>query len=203
VTAVASRGPLISFGQSLEAMMRLDWSQRVCQGPDAWIWTSDEEYDRKAAQARCMECPLRAACLAIAEMDRPSAGVWGGVDFQVVSPGDRAGDVPPVKRTRQLSEPPLTSRGRPAPLCRECGLLRVWKARRCSPCWRRAHGRTVVPRGRVTVDVVTDAVSVGRTREDVARMLGVQRASLERSLHRAPGGKELLAQLPTERSVAK
>ena len=51
-----------------------------CQGPDAELWTSDDEAELHEAARRCRElaCPLLQVCADAAMELRASAGCWGG-----------------------------------------------------------------------------------------------------------------------------
>lgn len=50
-----------------------------CTGNPAWI--SDDRAERIKAADACLDCPLMLKCLAIAEREQPTAGVWGGKDY--------------------------------------------------------------------------------------------------------------------------
>ena len=55
--------------------------------PDLFFGTSGEWPKARAARvakarACCFACPIRLACLEVAEANREVYGVWGGVDFE-------------------------------------------------------------------------------------------------------------------------
>lgn len=54
----------------------------ACVGSDADdIFFSEDIHDQRAAQAICMGCPVRIACLESALAEEAEFGVWGGVIF--------------------------------------------------------------------------------------------------------------------------
>ena len=66
-----------------------DSRRAVCRNadPDLFFGTSDERPKARAARVAkarvcCFACPIRLACLRVAEANREVYGVWGGVDFE-------------------------------------------------------------------------------------------------------------------------
>ena len=56
--------------------------QGACVGAGACdLFFSEDLHEQRKAQAICMECPVRLACLEAALSDAVEFGVWGGVIF--------------------------------------------------------------------------------------------------------------------------
>lgn len=53
-----------------------------CRVLDADLWFADTPADLEQAKAHCVECPVRAGCLAGALDRREPWGVWGGEIFE-------------------------------------------------------------------------------------------------------------------------
>jgi WhiB family redox-sensing transcriptional regulator len=59
--------------------------------PDLFFGPDGEraaDHDRRVAQAKavCFSCPIRRRCLEVAQANRETFGVWGGVDFELRRP---------------------------------------------------------------------------------------------------------------------
>lgn len=58
----------------------VDDGQHVpCLGFDDWI--SDDAEDLVAAAYRCRRCPVIGLCRTAAQLSRPTAGVWAGINY--------------------------------------------------------------------------------------------------------------------------
>jgi WhiB family redox-sensing transcriptional regulator len=64
-----------------------------CERHDGDLWFAESPTELEKAKTLCLECPLRAACLAGAVERREPAGVWGGEIFD-------NGKILPRKRPR-------------------------------------------------------------------------------------------------------
>jgi hypothetical protein len=83
--------------------------QAACRdaGPDLFFPPEDEEPQDRAvrvtkARAVCMACPIRVACLEVAQANEEVCGVFGAVDFET----ERAG------RSTQTTRPAVAAAGR-------------------------------------------------------------------------------------------
>lgn len=54
-------------------------SRPVCAGRTEWL--SEDPDDRAEAAAACGYCPIRLPCQQLAQVERPTFGVWGGADW--------------------------------------------------------------------------------------------------------------------------
>lgn len=72
----------------------MDWALCAQEDPDIWFpvkWNSGGPADDRATYAEqvqraieiCLDCPVRAQCLADAESRNEQNGIWGGQDFYV------------------------------------------------------------------------------------------------------------------------
>ena len=167
----------------------VDNPNRVCGNDPSWdAWTSDDEYQRNYAVSQCLECPLLVECRAWAHENRPTAGVWGGLDFQVDGL-DGSGGLVAVSSGPSPTSPTRSGR-RNRGRCRWTGEVCVNQAQRSGLCDR--HHRQVATgvvskryndRG-VVVEVALDAMRCGKTRLEAAEMLGVTARALHRQLAR-------------------
>ena len=53
-----------------------------CQANDPDLWFAESPQDLERAKAMCIDCPVRAQCLAGALARREPWGVWGGEIFE-------------------------------------------------------------------------------------------------------------------------
>lgn len=61
-----------------------------CGDPDSkLLFTSDSAEERAAAGYLCRRCPVTRECLREALETKATAGVWGGVDLEGVTPAAR------------------------------------------------------------------------------------------------------------------
>jgi len=69
----------MTFPRSLAAVVDLDPEQALpCHLVDPDLFFAESPVDVERAKALCIDCPLRATCLAEALARREPWGVWGG-----------------------------------------------------------------------------------------------------------------------------
>jgi len=93
--AMASLDVRVEMGvdERLRATAAHGVQELPCRTFDPDLWFSDSPADLELAKSLCMECPLRAECLAGAIERGEPWGVWGGEIFE-------RGAVVPRKRPR-------------------------------------------------------------------------------------------------------
>jgi WhiB family transcriptional regulator, redox-sensing transcriptional regulator len=88
VPASVASGFGLDFAKAEEAGMDLP-----CRVRDPELWFADNPAELELAKSYCLDCPVRAVCLAGALERREPWGVWGGEIFE-------RGTVVPRKRPR-------------------------------------------------------------------------------------------------------
>jgi WhiB family transcriptional regulator, redox-sensing transcriptional regulator len=88
VPASVASGFGLDFATAEEAGMDLP-----CRVRDPELWFADNPAELELAKSYCLDCPVRAVCLAGALERREPWGVWGGEIFE-------RGTVVPRKRPR-------------------------------------------------------------------------------------------------------
>lgn len=179
---------------------------RPCAGDMGYTWTSETEADRAYAMAACGHCPVIGLCREVAQADKPSAGVWAGLDFQVADrPDSRAFGVAAYQSSPSSSRisvsSPVTSgsaRRKPRKPCRTADCTsRAVRLGLCGSCYREMETGVVVRRNNergTALELALDAVACGRSASEVAGILNVKVTTLERHLQRA-GRHDLWSQL--------
>jgi WhiB family redox-sensing transcriptional regulator len=93
-THLGSASPLAaSLGVGIDGLQAAVARDLPCRRGDADLWFAELPHEVEQAKALCLDCPIRAACLAGALERREPWGVWGG---QLVLQGT----VVPRKRPR-------------------------------------------------------------------------------------------------------
>lgn len=70
----------VTLGQTPETI-RFRAEQLPCRVADADLWFAEAPAELEQAKALCVQCPVRARCLATALDNAEPWGVWGGEIF--------------------------------------------------------------------------------------------------------------------------
>lgn len=101
----------------------LTWQdQAACRGLDPATWHPGpgETHIARRAKATCRTCPVAAECLAYANAEQITAGIWGGLTADERAPMRNPGGPQPINHGTEGGARTHQRRGEdPCALCRE------------------------------------------------------------------------------------